>query len=164
MPTKTAEKPKMERTLRPAPMPMMSAFVKLAVGTTVKGTITQASYELEKQKNKKGRMIEKDRYHFSMLLADDVQLIVGNKKTAKNADFKAGQTVSLPEHGFLISAMRRTACELAGVPYNDEADTDLGTLVGVYFEITRQEDKEISKGEFAGTASAIYDVQYDAQK
>ncbi len=162
MATKTVERPRMERTLKPAPMPMMSAFVKLPIGTIVRGTLTQASYEVEKLKSKKGKVLEKDRYHFSMLLADDVTLIVGPKKSPKNVDFHAGQTVSLPEHGFLISAMRRTACEIAGVAYNEEDDTNLGPLVGVYFEITRQDDKEITKGEFSGTASAIYDVQYEA--
>lgn len=148
--------------LRSAPMPMMAAFVKLAVGTVITGTLKSATFELEKKKNKKGKMVEKDRYHFVLELAEDTELLVGPKAKTVKKLFAAGSEVTLPEHGILISAMRRTACELGKVPFNVESDTDLRPIEGVYFEITREDDREIPKGEFAGTMSAVYDVKYRA--
>lgn len=148
--------------LKRAPMPGGN-YVKLAIGMTAKGTMTEARMEVEKRKDKKNKEITKERYHFSLKLAEDTEFLVGKKKQEKKQVFKAGDTVTLPDHGFLTATLRRTACEIASVPYVPNEDTNLTPLVGVYFEITRREDGEISSGEFAGTASALYDVLYGKQ-
>ncbi len=152
-----------ERKMRPAPMPQMAAFVKLQIGVPVQGIMREARCEIEKVKLKKGKKIEKERYYFRLELTEDATLLTGPKKATKETLFKAGQMVTLPEHGFLTSAMRRIACELEGKPFNDEEDTHLKVLEAHYFEIVRQEDREITKGDYKGTASAIYDVQYDPE-
>ncbi len=162
MTTKTAE-----REMNIAPMPTLGSFVKLSVGMTIKGDMTEASFEVEKkEKNVKGKkvMVEKDRYHFKLALSEDTELLVGPKKQTVKKMFRAGEIVTLPEHGFLVSALRRTSCEVGGKTYNVDEETDLKPLIGLYFEITRDEDKDIQKGEFKGVASATYDVQYSTSK
>lgn len=135
-------------------------FVKIAIGSSVEGLMVAATMEIEKKKGKKGKIEEKERYHFALALAGDTTLLVGKKKQEKERVFMADEIVVLPDHGYLTSVMRRTACEIGGVPFNDEADTDLKPLVGISFLITRLPDGEISSGQFSGTASALYDVKY----
>lgn len=136
-------------------------FIKLAVGMSVKGVITNASREIEKRKVK-GKEVSKERYHFVMKLDDDTEVLVGKVKHETPKTFEAGSEIILPEHGFLTTTMQRTACEIAGVPFDVEKDTDLSHLIGVSFAIERLEDGEISSGPFAGKASALYDVKYKA--
>lgn len=145
--------------LKPAPAPGGN-FVKMKVGMTCTGTMESARMEVEKKKDKKNKVVEKDRYHFALKLDKDTAFMVGRKKKETEQLFRAGQTVILPEHGFLISTLRRTACEIKAVPYVPNEDTDLTPLVGKYFQVTRREDGEITGGEFAGTASALYDIHY----
>ena len=135
-------------------------FVKVAVGSSVEGTMVAASMEIEQIKGKKGKAGEKERYHFALALSQQTTLLVGKKKQEKERVFEADTVVVLPDHGYLTSVMRRTACEIAGIAFNDEADTDLKPLVGIDFLITRLPDGEISSGQFSGTASALYDVKY----
>ncbi len=144
---------------KPAPTPGGN-YVKVAVGSFVAGTMTTAAMEIEQVKGKKGKASSKERYTFALKLKDDTTLIVGKKKAEKEHLFQAGDIVTLPDHGYLTSVMRRTACEIKNVPFDDEADTDLSPLVGVDFLITRLPDGEIGSGPFAGTASALYDVKY----
>lgn len=151
----TEAKPGMKR----APMPGGN-YVKMAVGMTCKGVMTEARMEVETKKDKKGKSTEKERYRFSLQLSEDTQFLVGKMKHEEKRVFKQGEVVVLPEHGFLSTTMRRTACEIAGVPYVPNQDTDLKPLVGKAFEITRLEDGEISSGEFAGKSSALYDILY----
>jgi hypothetical protein len=149
------------RNMQSAPMPGGN-FVKLAVGGKVSGTMDEARMEVQQKKNKKGKAIEKERYIFSLKLDKETVLLVGKKKQEKERTFNEGDVVTLPDHGFLVNTLRRTACKIAGTSYAADQDTDLSPLVGRYFEITRREDGEITSGEFAGTASALYDVQFDA--
>jgi len=136
-------------------------FIKLGVGMSVKGEVTSAVMEIEKRKVK-GKEVSKERYHFVLKLDDDTEVLVGKAKQEKPRKFEAGTEVILPEHGFLTTTMRRTACEIAGVAFDVEKDTDLSPLVGASFIIERLEDGEISSGPFAGKASALYDVKYKA--
>lgn len=136
-------------------------FVKLGVGMSVKGEIVSANMEIEKRKVK-GKDQSKERFHFVMKLDEDTEVLVGKSKHEKPHTFEAGTEVILPEHGFLTTTMRRTACEIAGVSFNVEEDTNLAPLVGASFIIERLEDGEISSGPFAGKASALYDVKYRA--
>jgi len=149
------------RNMKSAPMPGGN-FVKIPVGGSLAGTIHEARLEIQKLKNKKGKEIERERYIFSLALQKTATLLVGKKKHEKERTFGAGEVVTLPDHGFLTNTLRRTACQLANTPYKADEDTNLAPLVGTYFEITRLEDGEIASGEFAGTASALYDVKYDA--
>lgn len=135
-------------------------YVKIAVGMTVNGVMKRAEMEIEKRKNKKGKETEKERYHFSLELTKAVKLLVGKKNHEAEKEFAAGDVVTLPDHGYLTSVMRRTACEIAGTSFDDKEDTDLKPLVGMDFEITRLPDGKISSGEFVGVASALYDVKY----
>ncbi len=137
-------------------------FVKVAVGSSVEGIMDSARMEIEQVKGKKGKSATKERYHFAIKLASDTKLLVGKKKQEKERLFQAGDVVVMPDHGYLTSVMRRTACEIAGKSFNDEEDTDLSPLVGASFLITRLPDGEISSGQFSGTASALYDVKYRA--
>jgi len=167
MAQKTAPQPQAPKTenlndgYKAAPTPGGN-FVKLAIGADVKGTMVTASMEMEEIRGKKNKGQKKERYTFSLKLEEDTVLLVGKKKQEKERQFQAGDVVTLPDHGYLTSVMRRTACELANVPFDDEADTDLKPLVGVDFIITRLPDGEIASGQFAGTASALYDVKYKA--
>lgn len=139
-------------------------YVKIAVGTTVRGEMTEAYMTKVEKRNKKGKAIEVERYHFALALSEPCELLVGKKGKEKKQTFASGEIVTLPDHGFLTSTFRRTACEIGGVPYVPNDDTDLKPLVGKFFEITRREDGEIASGEFAGTASALYEVYYGDAK
>ncbi len=156
---KTETQPK--EGLKRAPSPGGN-FVKLAVGMSVHGTMVEARMEIEKKKDKKGKITDKERYHFSLKLAGDSTFIVGKVKHEKEQAFNEGDVVTIPDHGYLVTTLRRTACEIAGKPYVPNEDTDLTPLVGQYFEITRREDGEISSGEWAGKSSALYDIFYGA--
>lgn len=134
-------------------------FIKLGVGMFVEGIMKQASMEVESRKVK-GKNQEKDRYHFGLELLNDTELLVGKVGKEQKKMFEAGTVVLLPDHGFLTTTFCRTACELAGVPFDKEKDTDLKPLLGVQFLVLRLEDGEISSGPFAGKASALYDVKY----
>lgn len=163
MPKNQETKPQTEKQLKQAPMPGGN-FVKVPIGTVIEGTITAARMEMQEVRGKKAKGQTKERYHFDIALAHDAKLLVGKKKNEKEKEFKRGEIVTLPDHGYLTSVFRRTACEIAGVPFNDEADTDLKPLEGVYFRIERLEDGEITSGQFSGTASALYDVRYEAKE
>lgn len=135
-------------------------FVKLPMGGTVEGKMVQAEFEIETVKGKKGKESTKEKYKFGIELAGDTTLVVGKKKNPKDRLFQAGDVVILPDHGYLTSVMRRTACAIKGVPFVDKEDTDLKPLLGCFFIITRLEDGEIAAGPYAGTVSALYDVKY----
>lgn len=148
------------RNYKSAPTPGGN-FIKLAVGMSVEGVLESATMETEKRKIK-GKVHEKDRYHFALKLDRDTTVLVGKAKHESEKEFPAGSVVILPEHGFLITTLKRTACEIAGKAYSDEEPVDLSVLVGAAFKITRLEDGEIASGPFAGKASALYDVKYEA--
>lgn len=151
-----------QRTYKTAPTPGGN-FVKIAIGSSVEGIMDSATMEIEQVKTRKGKApATKERYHFAIKLDKDTTLMVGKKGKEKERVFQAGEVVVLPDHGYLTSVMRRTACEIAGTSFDNEADTDLKPLVGCAFLITRLPDGEISSGQFSGTASALYDVQYTA--
>lgn len=155
----TAEPKTTNQGYKSAPTPGGN-FVKLAIGGSVEGTMVAAKMELEEVKGKKNKGQKKERYHFSIALAHETTLLVGKKKQEKERVFEADEVVTLPDHGYLTSVLRRTACEIANINFDDEADTDLKPLVGVDFLITRLPDGEISSGQFSGTASALYDIKY----
>lgn len=139
-------------------------FVQLAIGAVVEGTMTGARMEVEEMKGKKNKGQKAERYYFEIALSQPTKLLVGSimKKTQKEKEFQAGEIVTLPDHGYLISTMRRTACEMKNTAFDQDAETDLSVLVGKEFRIERLEDGEISSGKFAGKASALYDVKYEA--
>lgn len=158
--SKTLSEQKTEdASLKRAPAPGGN-FVKLAIGSSVRGVMVEARMELEKRKDKKGKDVSKERYHFSLKLGEATEFLVGKKKQEKKVVFNEGDVVTLPDHGFLTATLRRTACEIAGTPYVPNEDTELSPLLGKFFKIVRREDGEISSGEFAGTASALYDIFY----
>lgn len=134
-------------------------FVKMSIGGSLRGTMESASMEIE-EKKVKGKMQKKERYHFAIRLAEDTTLLTGKMKQEKERVFEAGAVVVLPDHGYLTSVMRRTACEIEGISFDVEKETNLKPLVGCDFLIARMPDGEISAGQFAGRASALYDVKY----
>lgn len=160
---KTETKNATQRNWKSAPTPGGN-FVQLPISAVVEGTMTGARMEMEEMKGKKNKGQKKERYYFEIALAQPTKLLVGSilKKTQKEKQFQAGEIVTLPDHGYLISTMRRTACEIKNVSFDQDSETDLSVLVGKEFRIERLEDGEISSGQFAGKPSALYDVKYEA--
>jgi hypothetical protein len=156
---KTLEKPSTGE-LKSAPMPAMASFIKLREGDLVCGTMKEVEIKVEQQKKRGGKTEERERYYFRIALARDTEVAVGPKKALKNQMFKAGELVTLPDHGFLVSALGRTAFELDGKVFNGEETPPWKKLEGVYFEILCMPSKKITKGDYKGTDSYIYDVKY----